>query len=200
MFLSEGNSVGSYTSFKRVWKEWEACLSFNGFAQHSGCDECSKLRAAMMSAPDEATKAQKAKELKDHLAAQWLDRLVYWRMRQLGREPDGEWLVLIADGADQAKFRIMKAARWPKAFDHLHRPRLQLLGCWVHGHECSFSMREEDVQKGSNYIIEVIVRALGRVLAERRRQGRRRPLHLWIQTDNASGENKNNSWHAYAPC
>ena len=52
-------------------------------------------------------------------------------------------------------------------------------------------MREEDVQKGSNYIIEVIVRALGRVLAERRRQGRQRPMHLWIQTDNASGENKN---------
>ena len=191
MFLTEGHAGGSYTTFKRVWKEWADHLSFDSFASHSRCDRCSELRAAMLSAANAAIKVQRASELKEHLGEQWLDRLVYWRMRQTGREPDGEWLVLIADGADQAKFRIMKAARWPKAFDRVHRPRVQMIGCWVHGHECSFSMREEDVQKGSNYVIEVIVRALGRVLAERRRQGRRRPINLWIQTDNASGENKN---------
>ena len=93
----------------------------------------------MASAPNPAVKAQKAGELKQHLADQWLDRLVYWRMRQVGREPDGDWLVLIDDGADQAKLRVMKAKRWPKAFDRKHRPREQLVGCWVHGHELSLS-------------------------------------------------------------
>ena len=129
MFCAEGHAVGSYSTFRRVWKQWEERLSFDGFAQHAGCDQCSELRAAMMSAPNQATKTKKAMELKNHLTGQWLDRLVYWNMRQLGREPDGEWLVLIADGADQAKFRIMKAARWPKAFEGLHRSRVQLVGC-----------------------------------------------------------------------
>ena len=65
------------------------------------------------------------------------------------------------------------------------------MGCLVHGEECSFSLREEDVEKGSEYVVEVIARALSRVCAKRCKNGRRHAEHLWIQCDNASGENKN---------
>ena len=116
---------------------------------------------------------------------------MYWRMRALAKSPGCEWIVLIIDGADQAKFRIVKATRWPHDFDGEHRPRCQLMGCLVHGEECSFSLREEDVEKGSEYVVEILVRALSRVVAERCRQGRQPAKYLWIQADNAPGENKN---------
>ena len=32
-------------------------------------------------------------------------------MRSLANDPDCEWIILMIDGADQAKFRIVKATR-----------------------------------------------------------------------------------------
>ena len=56
MFCAEGRRVGSYGTFRRVWKQWEGRLSFDGFGEHAGCDQCSELRAAMSTAPDQAAK------------------------------------------------------------------------------------------------------------------------------------------------
>ena len=116
---------------------------------------------------------------------------MYWRMRSLAQDPGSEWIVLIIDGADPAKFRIVKATQWPHDFDGEHRPKCQVMGCLVHGEECSFSLREEDVEKGAEFVIEILVRALSRVFAERCRQGQPTAKYLWIQADNCSGENKN---------
>ncbi len=95
------------------------------------------------------------------------------------------------DGADQAKFRIMKCAKWNKDFDSEHRPRVQVVGCLVHGFECSFNMREENLEKGSCMAMEVLTRALDRTLAMCAERHIPFPSHLWIQTDNASSEFKN---------
>ena len=185
-------NVGSYSTFKRVWELcFKQILRFRTFGQHACCTECSKLKAAMRAAPSMTQKLQRAKEYREHLRSQWRDRLVYWRMREKSRALDGNWLVVMLDGADQSKFRIVKSTRWPKALDGVHRPHLQLLGCWSHGHEISFNLREEDVPKGSNVIIEVILASLSRILERSTEEGQAMPSHLWVQVDNAVGENKN---------
>jgi len=196
MYRAETEDAGKkpccYTTFRRAWeKGFAAILNFTGFQEHGGCSCCSKLRAAVQTAPTVAAKQIKRKALDAHLMKQWQDRHTYWRMRALARDPGSEWIVLIIDGADQAKFRIVKATRWPHDFDGEHRPKCQVMGCWVHGEEVSFSLREEDVEKGSEYVIEILVRALSRVVAERCRQNKPPAKYLWIQADNCSGENKN---------
>ena len=61
-------------------------LSFDSFSNHDKCDRCAELTAQMASAPNHAVKTEKAALLKKHLEEQWQDRLVYWRMRQAGRQ------------------------------------------------------------------------------------------------------------------
>lgn len=98
---------------------------------------------------------------------------------------------VIIDGADQAKFRVLKVARLPKALEGEFRPRLKCVGTLVHGHECSFTMVEQSMEKGSNLTLEILCRALDRVLSACGDEGKPFPTHLWIQCDNAGGENKN---------
>ena len=182
----------SYGRFKAVWKEcFQDILSFNTFDTHSQCSTCSELKAAIRSAPDMATKTRQAEFYNQHLQRQWRDRLIYWRVRALSREKDGGWLCIMIDGADQAKFRVLKAQRWPSDFDGVHRPKVQVVGCLAHGYECSFNIREEDVGKGSEFTLEVLTRCLERVFAKCDAEGTCRPVHLWLQSDNTSGENKN---------
>ena len=138
-----------------------------------------------------ATKTRFAQLYNQHLQSQWRDRLLYWRLRALSREKDGGWLCIMIDGSDQAKSRVFKAQRWPSDFDGVHRPKVQVVGCLAHGHECSFNLREEDVGKGSDFMIEVLTRCLDRVFARCESEGTPRPTHLWLQTDNPSGEHKN---------
>ena len=195
-FRTSHEKVGSYSTFKRVWRDnFRQLLFFRAFGTHATCDTCSRLQAQMRAAKDMCTRMRWAHQYRDHLRSQWRDRLVYWRLREQGRSLDGPlWLVCIVDGADQAKFRVVKAARWPKAMDNLHRPKLQLIGCWVHGKEASFSLREENIPKGSNVCIEVLLQTLGRVVARLKHVNQPVPSNLWIQMDNAVGENKNQFW------
>ena len=186
----------SYSTFKRVWRScFVRLLCFANFATHACCSSCSKLRAEIQKASDMATKLRVSEEYRNHLQRQWRDRLLYWRMRSLSRTRSGLWLCIIMDGADQAKFRVLKAARWPSEFDGKHRPKVQLVGCHAHGHECSFNIREEDVDKGSDFSIEVLARCLSRALQACEEEGSMFPEHLWVQTDNATGEYKH-QWTA----
>ena len=182
----------SYDTFKRVWREFfQNILSFKTFDEHCACSTCSELKASIRSARDMATKIQQAELYNQHLQQQWRDRLIYWRVRALSRERDGGWLCIMIDGADQAKFRVLKAQRWPSDFDNVYRPQLQVVGCLAHGYECSFNFREDDVGKGSEFVLEVLTRCIQRVFAQCDEEGKRRPAHLWLQSDNCSGENKN---------
>ena len=94
-----------------------------------------------------ASKVRESTRYHEHLQRQWRDRLLYWRVRALSQEKDGTWLCIMIDGADQAKFQVLKASRWPSDFDGVHRPKVQVVGCLAHGYECSFTMREEDIGK-----------------------------------------------------
>ncbi len=179
-------TTSSYTTFKRVWREhFKPILCFRKWGTHSTCSTCSRLQAQMRGAEDLAEKLRWAHLYREHLRAQWRDRL-----RELGQSLDGQWLVLIVDGADQAKFRIVKAQRWPKELDGMHRPKLQLVGAWAHWQLCTFTLREENLPKGTSCIMEVVLQLLAQLLQDKGTL----PANLWLQMDNAVGENKNQWW------
>ena len=197
-FLGAGNERyhRCYSTFKRVWRgTFAAILTFATFATHPACSVCSELKAGIRTAGNMAQKVARAELYSEHLRGQWEDRHVYWRARSLSRLRDGGWLCMMWDGADQAKFRVLKAATWPSEFEGQHRPKLQVVGCLAHGYECSFNLREEDVDKGSDFTLEVLARAIDRVFRECDAAGRERPRHLWLQSDNTSAENKH-QWTA----
>ena len=193
----QGNHA-SYTTFKRVWKTcFEKVLKIRAYSKFSTCNTCAELKQKMRSAATHAARCQRAEEYARHLEKTWRDRQVYWRMRGAsgqgetpapGGGPSRDWLVIIIDGADQAKFRVMKAVAWPKAIAGEHRPKMKVVGALAHGHEMSFNFVEENVPKGSNLIIEVLAQCLERILSQSLTAA---PPHLWVQVDNAGGENKN---------
>lgn len=201
-----GGAKGSYSTFKRVWRACFArILHFRKWGTHACCNKCEELRNRLRLAQTLTDKLHFAGLHQQHLERQWRDRMLYWRLRAVSQVEQGDWLCVIVDGADQAKFRVMKSVRWPKDLDSEHRPKVKVVGCLAHGHEISFNFVEENVPKGSNLTIEILVRMLDRLLEESRRplaahsdegrddctQRRALPMHLWVQCDNAGGENKN---------
>lgn len=186
---------GSYSTLKRVWKEcFEKVLKFSQYGKHSACNTCSQLKAEMAQAASYADKLVKSKALCDHLERQWRDRMVYWRLKAVAAQEGSKWLCVIIDGADQAKFRVLKSIETPKALDGVERPKMKVEGCWVHGWELSFNFVEEDMPHNCNLTIEVLMRALDRCLSDWQSgaaSGTPFPCHLWLQMDNCSGENKN---------
>ena len=107
---SPGNqSVGSYATFKRVWREHFAdILRFRPFGTHACCTDCSLLQAKMRSARTSQSTQEAGEQYRAHLRSQWRDRQLYAKARQKSKEKDGDLLTLIVDGADQARFRVFK--------------------------------------------------------------------------------------------
>ena len=66
-------------------------------------------------------------------------------------------MCIIIDGADQAKFRVLKSINYPKNVEGEHRPKMKVVGAWTHGHELAFNFCEEDLHHGTNLTIEVLM-------------------------------------------
>ena len=188
----EFRKVGSYKTCSRVWQQrFAKLLAFRDFKQHACCNTCAELKDEVRFAATYSQKIAAAAAHAKHLEQQWRDRLVYWRLRAASQQSGSSWLTIIVDGADQAKFRVLKATEWPKALETEWRPKVKVVGCLAHGHHMSFTFVEENVPKGSNLTIEILVRALDRIYQDLADRGEELPAHLWVQADNASGENKN---------
>ena len=186
------NKVASYSTFQRVWRHCFAkILKIRAYGTHSVCNTCTELKHKMHTAVTHSGRCQMAEDYAKHLEKTWRDRHVYWRLRgasQVGSPADRDWLTIIVDGADQAKFRVMKSVTWPKSIEGEHRPQMKVVGALAHGHEMSFNFVEENVPKGSTLTIEVLVQCLERVIGQSLTAT---PPNLWVQVDNCGGENKN---------
>lgn len=193
----DGDDVkpASYTVFKQVWKTYfDQLLGFSKFSKHAQCNVCSELKAKMRCASDAIEKSRWTGIYMDHQDGQMSDRFVYYRMRSLSKL--GQVICIMQDGSDQERYRVVRATRMAKAFQQLNQPtpRLKLLGCLAHGFVGAFYLIEEDVTKGSSLTLE----ALFTTIEEARIAGPsgELPDHLWFQSDNAPGENKNQ--HVFA--
>lgn len=183
----------SYTVFKQVWKTYfDQLLGFSKFSKHAQCNVCSELKAKMRCAKDAMEKSRWTSVYMDHQDGQMSDRHVYYRMRALSRQ--GQIICIMQDGSDQERYRVVRATRMPKAMQQLNQPtpKLKLLGCLAHGFVGAFYLIEEDVTKGSALTLE----ALFTTIEEARLARGGLPQHLWFQSDNAPGENKNQ--HVFA--
>ncbi len=182
----------SYSTFLRVWSTcFKDVLRIRSWGKHSVCNTCTELKQKMHTAATHEARCRIAEQYASHLERTWRDRLVYWRLRaasQRGQVGYRDWLTIIIDGADQAKFRVMKAVAWPKTIEGEHRPQMKVVGALAHGHDMSFNFVEENVPKGSNLTIEVLAQCLERIISQSLTAT---PPHLWVQCDNAGGENKN---------
>ncbi len=164
-YLGEGG-VGSYKTFRRVWHDCFAkILRLRSFGHHACCTECTRLKQRIHTAASLTHKVAATKAYAEHLASQWRDRQTYWRLRAASHRTGSGWLTMIVDGADQAKFRVMRATVWPKNLEGEPRPVMKVVGALLHGYEMSFSFLEEDVPKGSNVTLEVLVGSLERAMA-----------------------------------
>jgi len=91
---SPWRQAGSYSTFKRVWREcFRNILSFRPFGTHACCSTCARLANHIRLANTIAAKVKLAELKKTHLEQQWRDRLVYWRLRAASQSSDGQWLV-----------------------------------------------------------------------------------------------------------
>ena len=186
--------LGSYRTMLRVWDEcFDKILKIDSYGHHSKCTTCYRLKERMHTSASYADKLEASRSWCDHLERQWRDRMVYWRMRAAAERPGSTWLCIIIDGADQAKFRIMKSVHTPKNLETEPRPQMKIVGAMAHGHDLSFNFVEEDMPHNNNLTAEVLMRTLTRLLGNwNKGAGPATPFpeHLWLQVDNCGGENK----------
>lgn len=187
LFVHEGRGKVSYRTFLRVWSRcFEQLLGFQDFSQHSCCNTCAELKDEIRYAATYAQKASAVAKRASHLQQQWRDRLIYWKLRGASQRVQPSWLCIIIDGADQAKFRVMRAAVWPKSLSGEYRPKVKVVGAMAHGNSMNFSFVEEDVSKGSNLTIEILARTIDNVLQRCRERRLPMPAHLWVQVRSGS--------------
>ena len=186
----EKPAQGSYPTMMRVWHDvFRKILKIGRFGKHAMCNDCYQMKQNITLAATYADKLVFSKQLTTHLERQWRDRMVYWRMRAHARKTDANWLVIIVDGADQAKFRVLKSVETPKSVQGLWRPKMKVVGAWAHGCELAFNFVEEDMPHNNNLTMEILMQSLDRILRNLA-DGERFPCHLWVQMDNCQGDNK----------
>ena len=148
------------------------------------------MKARMRLARTPEDKSRWAARFTEHQDSQMQDRHVYYRMRELGAS--GQALVIIQDGSDQERYRVVRCLRQPKDLEAAGPvPRLKLLGSLAHGLAGVFFLIEEDVHKDSALTVEALFTTIEVAVQECLRRGVPVPSHAWIQMDNAPGENKN---------
>lgn len=186
----------SRKTFSRAWHHsWSKVLRLTFPSQHSCCQTCFELREKTYRtwAPLEQ-KMHFARQWRDHLRDQYMDRMLYWNLRFLSRSFDSTVLVIIIDSMDRKK------AVWPK-YDFTRkphqiealkpRPRMTVTGGIAHGWCTGIFITQETLSHGSNAYVEVLCQLLDKVAELCRVQGRRFPVHLVLQADNTVAQTKN---------
>ena len=131
-----------------------------------------------------------------HLNRQYADRTAYWKARtrsRLGTDSSGQRdLVIILDSVDHGKFHYPRhEGLGAKDFANWIRPTLTCTGIIAHGVAAFLILCEDFVVKDSSWACELLAYALHVVVNEGNVD--LRECNIWIQSDNASKECKNNA-------
>ena len=133
-----------------------------------------------------------ARDWREHLRAQYHDRLIYWSLRWASRAGLGV-LCIIIDSMDQVKtaWPQYKFARKPHSLENLSRPRVIVSAVLCHGWCTNLYVTDESLHHGASSFCEMIARSLDKVADIAAKTGREFPKHLVIQADNTTAQNKN---------
>jgi len=199
-----------FSTFLRVFhKVFGTHLRFRwgGGSQHAECNWCNGFKRDIKNAKTAGERNSILEKYSEHIFSQWLDRQRWWNTCELSRlwfeqsrrvgasmassSISTSVMALIADGLDQAKFRLPRVSptgRIPKAMEKLYRPALHVVGVWIQGSVLQFAISDDNLKKDSSTQIECICRAIEESYLK---SNRCLPLGLHVQQDNCCREGKN---------
>ena len=120
-----------------------------------------------------------ARDWREHLRAQYHDRLIYWSLRWASRAGLGV-LCIIIDSMGQVKtaWPQYKFARKPHSLENLSRPRVIVSAVLCHGWCTNLYVTDESLHHGASSFCEMITRSLDKVADIAAKTGRGFPQHL----------------------
>ena len=100
-----GSTQASHSTFYRRWAAyWKHCLGFRKSSEHAECNECSRYKTFLhFSHASPSSRREAAQNWRNHLQAQYHDRLLYWHARWWSKRRQGEVLTVIIDSMDKTK-------------------------------------------------------------------------------------------------
>ena len=130
-----------------------------------------------------------------HLLDQYADRCGFWSLRDISGQELSRVVVIMTDGADQAKYCLPRDPMLRSAYrsSKLRRPRIKLHGAWAFGFCLRVALLEETTTHGSAMVTEIIAHTLEDVARISRERGVPSPTTLVVVGDNTVKECKN-SW------
>lgn len=128
-----------------------------------------------------------------HLLDQYADRCGFWSLRDISGQELSRVVVIMTDGADQAKYCLPRDPMLRSAYrtSKLRRPRIKLHGAWAFGYCLRVALLEETTTHGSAMVTEVIAHTLEDVARISRERGVPSPTTLVVVGDNTVKECKN---------
>lgn len=133
------------------------------------------------------------KAYRRHLTEQFADRCAFWALKSVSGDPDSGVLVIMTDGADQAKFALPRDPGLRSAYrvSNLFRPRCKIHGCWAFGYSLNIAVLDEVQKHDSSCVLELIAQTLETVNGICIEQGTSMPHTLLVLGDNTVRELKN---------
>ena len=134
-----------------------------------------------------------------HLVEQYADRCGFWSLRDVSGEAFARMVVIMTDGADQAKYCLPRDPLLRSAYrtSKLRRPRLKVHGAWAFNYCLRIAILEETTQHGSSMVTEIIAHTLEDVNRISHQKGIPAPTTLVLVGDNTVKECKNQWLMAY---
>jgi hypothetical protein len=200
----ERPSAASWSCFYRRWKEhWSLVLEFAHESTHATCDDCCTYKhemkgwLSMLQSDVSSTVLERMLVYQRHLSAVAADRSFVNGLRHMASSmtgaPGDEFLLVIIDGMDQAKWRLPRfpELRTPKSAAHLQRPTVVVEAVWVVGHRLDFYLLDKDQRHDSNSIQECIAQSVEKVAASYESKTSKMPRTIILVADNTVREAKN---------
>ena len=164
-YLALGNEKCSFSTFVQVWQtHFAGILGFRGKRQHAMCATCTRHKLLLSCMPHAAARTRQRLLFDRHLADQYRDRMVYWKVRGDSRALGSFTLSIIMDSVDQAKFA------WPrskvfrsKQFDAFHRPQLHVTAAIAHGHAVMVYVSHSDITQAGATTVDMLGHLLTRL-------------------------------------
>ncbi len=158
----------------------------------SKCDTCIEHRRAINCCSDEKEKVRLRKNYRAHLKHVLCERRTYYNRRRMARTRPTQYLSLIIDGADQAKYAIPYTHEKSHLSDSCWKLKTHLMGVIVHnGGHYAYTITD-NVKMGNNATIDVLQRTL---LKHLEKNGYI-PRKLYLQLDNTTHSVRAGiSWH-----
>lgn len=153
----------SYELFNKRYKEvWRRYLKPRKVSQHAQCDTCFRCQETMRKSKVLKDRLAAARALRQHYCDQYLDRCIYWSLREYSSKPLSDVVCIIIDSMDKTKFA------WPRypfgvqphAVSCLIRPKLVLTAALAHGWVANLFMCHEQLNHGADHWCEVLSRTL----------------------------------------